>query len=107
PLSDPRARRTPHRHAERGAHAGRPRDLRFRPERRRAGGDHGAARGGLTLQPLSFALETVPIDGKGLMSTTGASAIGKIVEDIYRRDSRRVLATLIRVLGDFDLAEEA
>ena len=29
------------------------------------------------------------------------------VEAIYRRESRRVLATLIRVLGDFDLAEEA
>ena len=30
-----------------------------------------------------------------------------IVEEIYRHDSRRVLATLIRLLGDFDLAEEA
>jgi RNA polymerase sigma-70 factor (ECF subfamily) len=29
------------------------------------------------------------------------------VETIYRSDSRRVLATLIRLLGDFDLAEEA
>jgi len=29
------------------------------------------------------------------------------VEEIYRRESRRVLATLIRLLGDFDLAEEA
>ncbi|HEY8258674.1 MAG TPA: RNA polymerase sigma factor [Gemmatimonadales bacterium] len=29
------------------------------------------------------------------------------VEAIYRTDSRRVLATLIRLLGDFDLAEEA
>jgi RNA polymerase sigma-70 factor (ECF subfamily) len=29
------------------------------------------------------------------------------VEDIYRRESRRVFATLIRLLGDFDLAEEA
>ncbi|MFL5622438.1 MAG: RNA polymerase sigma factor [Gemmatimonadaceae bacterium] len=29
------------------------------------------------------------------------------VEEIYRSDSRRVLATLIRLLGDFDLAEEA
>jgi RNA polymerase sigma-70 factor (ECF subfamily) len=30
-----------------------------------------------------------------------------VVEDIYRTDSRRVLATLIRLLGDFDAAEEA
>jgi RNA polymerase sigma-70 factor (ECF subfamily) len=29
------------------------------------------------------------------------------VEQLYRTDSRRVLATLIRLLGDFDLAEEA
>src|SRR5215218_3723254 len=28
-------------------------------------------------------------------------------ERIYRAESRRVLATLIRLLGDFDLAEEA
>ena len=30
-----------------------------------------------------------------------------MVDAVYRRDSRRVLATLIRLLGDFDLAEEA
>jgi RNA polymerase sigma-70 factor, ECF subfamily len=29
------------------------------------------------------------------------------VENVYRSDSRRVLATLIRLLGDFDIAEEA
>jgi len=29
------------------------------------------------------------------------------IEQLYRSDSRRVLATLIRLLGDFDLAEEA
>src|SRR5687768_1005651 len=29
------------------------------------------------------------------------------IDHIYRSDSRRVLATLIRLLGDFDLAEEA
>jgi len=30
-----------------------------------------------------------------------------VVTAVYRSDSRRVLATLIRLLGDFDLAEEA
>ncbi|KJK01771.1 RNA polymerase subunit sigma-24 [Pseudomonas sp. 21] len=30
-----------------------------------------------------------------------------VVDEVYRRESRRVLATLIRLLGDFDLAEEA
>src|SRR5690349_14903187 len=29
------------------------------------------------------------------------------VEAVYRAESRRILATLIRLLGDFDLAEEA
>jgi RNA polymerase sigma-70 factor (ECF subfamily) len=29
------------------------------------------------------------------------------IDEIFRADSRRVLATLIRLLGDFDLAEEA
>ncbi|GIK86703.1 MAG: DNA-directed RNA polymerase sigma-70 factor [Betaproteobacteria bacterium] len=28
-------------------------------------------------------------------------------EDVYRRESRRVFATLVRLLGDFDVAEEA
>src|SRR5215475_496569 len=31
----------------------------------------------------------------------------EVVEAVYRTESRRVLATLIRVLGGFDLAEEA
>src|SRR6187402_3632282 len=30
-----------------------------------------------------------------------------VVEAVYRNESRRVLATLIRLLGDFDIAEEA
>ena len=30
-----------------------------------------------------------------------------MIEEIFRSESRRVLATLIRLLGDFDLAEEA
>ena len=34
-------------------------------------------------------------------------AAREMVDDVYRPDSRRVLATLIRLLGDFDLAEEA
>src|ERR1700712_660855 len=29
------------------------------------------------------------------------------IDEVYRTESRRVLATLIRLLGDFDLAEEA
>jgi RNA polymerase sigma-70 factor (ECF subfamily) len=36
-----------------------------------------------------------------------AQQVRDAVDAIYRSDSRRVLATLIRKLGDFDLAEEA
>jgi RNA polymerase sigma-70 factor (ECF subfamily) len=35
------------------------------------------------------------------------SQVRETVDAIYREESRRVLATLIRLLGDFDLAEEA
>lgn len=41
----------------------------------------------------------------GLMNSEGQ--IRDEVAAVYRRDSRRILATLIRLLGDFDLAEEA
>ena len=40
------------------------------------------------------------------MKTTGNDA-GAQVDEAYTRESRRVLATLIRLLRDFDLAEEA
>ncbi len=33
--------------------------------------------------------------------------IEAVIDRVYREESRRVLATLIRLLGDFDLAEEA
>lgn len=38
---------------------------------------------------------------------TSGTAIRAQTESIYREESGRVLATLIRLLGDFDLAEEA
>jgi RNA polymerase sigma-70 factor (ECF subfamily) len=38
---------------------------------------------------------------------TATAEVGAMVETIYRTESRRVLATLIRLLGDFDRAEEA
>jgi RNA polymerase sigma-70 factor (ECF subfamily) len=38
---------------------------------------------------------------------TAAEDAREAVDAVYRSDSRRVLATLIRLLGDFDLAEEA
>ncbi len=41
------------------------------------------------------------------MSTITTEDVCERVDDIYRLDSRRVFATLVRLLGDFDLAEEA
>jgi RNA polymerase sigma-70 factor (ECF subfamily) len=41
------------------------------------------------------------------MSGDATTQVRGTVEAVYRSDSRRVLATLIRLLGDFDLAEEA
>jgi RNA polymerase sigma-70 factor (ECF subfamily) len=42
-----------------------------------------------------------------LGSEDAVEEVRTAVDAIYRADSRRVLATLIRLLGDFDLAEEA
>lgn len=41
------------------------------------------------------------------MVERAAQDVHQVVETVYRAESRRVFATLIRVLGDFDLAEEA
>jgi RNA polymerase sigma-70 factor (ECF subfamily) len=42
-----------------------------------------------------------------MLNEPAAARALEMVEAVYRTDSRRVLATLIRLLGDFDLAEEA
>ena len=41
------------------------------------------------------------------MSEDSTASVRAQVDALYRSESRRVLATLIRLLGDFDLAEEA
>ncbi len=41
------------------------------------------------------------------MSEHSTRPIPELLDSLYREDSRRILATLIRLLGDFDLAEEA
>jgi len=41
------------------------------------------------------------------MSERSTEQIREMLDSLYRVDSRRILATLIRLLGDFDLAEEA
>jgi RNA polymerase sigma-70 factor (ECF subfamily) len=47
------------------------------------------------------------MSGQPLTDAKFAERIHETVDAIYRSESRRVLATLIRVLGDFELAEEA
>ena len=41
------------------------------------------------------------------MDESTRESVRQIVEGVYRSESRRVLATLIRLIGDFDRAEEA
>jgi RNA polymerase sigma-70 factor (ECF subfamily) len=41
------------------------------------------------------------------MADASGQSVRQLVQTLYTTQSRRVLATLIRVLGDFDLAEEA
>jgi RNA polymerase sigma-70 factor (ECF subfamily) len=40
-------------------------------------------------------------------SPDATDVVRQTVDDVYRSESRRVFATLVRILGDFDLAEEA
>src|SRR5579863_1292896 len=42
-----------------------------------------------------------------VMSECSTEQIRELLDSLYRMDSGRILATLIRLLGDFDLAEEA
>src|SRR6266478_4217802 len=41
------------------------------------------------------------------MTTNTAERTRELLDSVYRTESRRILATLIRLLGDFDLAEDA
>ncbi|MDQ3548647.1 MAG: RNA polymerase subunit sigma-24, partial [Chloroflexota bacterium] len=41
------------------------------------------------------------------MTMSTAELMRELVDEVYRTESRRVFATLIRLLGDFDRAEDA
>ena len=41
------------------------------------------------------------------MGNSVADGVRLAIDEVYRAESRRVFATLVRLLGDFDLAEEA
>src|SRR5580698_7463495 len=64
--------------------------------------------------PSNSAPPTKPVDGntdhsptQNAILTADMPDVREKVDAIYRTESRRILATLIRLLGDFDLAEEA
>jgi RNA polymerase sigma-70 factor (ECF subfamily) len=41
------------------------------------------------------------------MNDDASATVRDLIDDLYRTESRRVFASLVRVLGDFDLADEA
>ena len=49
----------------------------------------------------------VVVMSERVMSERSPEQIRELLDSLYRVDSGRILATLIRLLGDFDLAEEA
>ena len=49
----------------------------------------------------------VVVMSERVMSEHSSEQIRELLDSLYRVDSGRILATLIRLLGDFDLAEEA
>ena len=49
----------------------------------------------------------VVVMSERVMSEPSTEHIRELLDSLYRVDSGRILATLIRLLGDFDLAEEA
>ncbi len=53
-------------------------------------------------EPLATVDERGPHDGRD-----HRRLVTRALDAVYRADSRRILATLIRLVGDFDLAEEA
>jgi RNA polymerase sigma-70 factor (ECF subfamily) len=42
-----------------------------------------------------------------MTGANSAEPLRETIDAVYRTESRRIFATLVRLLGDFDLAEEA
>src|SRR5260221_8783782 len=56
---------------------------------------------------LTCARNTISGDAPSARQSSRPSSVQAKFEAIYRAESRRIFATLVRLLGDFDLAEEA
>ena len=52
-------------------------------------------------------VEPDPAPDKSLSAAPGRADVPRILDEVYRTESRRILATLIRLLGEFDIAEDA
>ncbi|HET7095126.1 MAG TPA: sigma-70 family RNA polymerase sigma factor, partial [Thermomicrobiales bacterium] len=65
----------------------------------------GAGHAARTIIPLGLGVSL--LGGTRMVSQETPGSVQTLVEDVYRAESRRVFATLIRLLGDFDLAEDA
>ena len=62
--------------------------------------------GAIVMEQNSFPWSSTVL-GLDPMNEDSTKQMHELVEGIYRTESRHVLATLIRLLGDFDAAEEA
>jgi RNA polymerase sigma-70 factor, ECF subfamily len=61
----------------------------------------------LRLLPASPVAPNESMTGLRYSRAMSAPTVLQEIDQVYRRDARRVFATLVRLLGDFDLAEEA
>src|SRR4051795_3925426 len=96
--SSPRRRWQPdHRRSLRRHQGGARRLLRLRPVRRGRGAGGGAADSGGAARRR----------GRGAPARRGPRGDGALIEQVFRREWGRVLASLVGFLGDIDLAEEA
>src|SRR5512147_2769568 len=58
-------------------------------------------------QTLAVTPMTDEVRNEATSGEAPTTEVRELVDAVYRSESRRVLATLIRLLGDFDAAEEA
>jgi RNA polymerase sigma-70 factor, ECF subfamily len=61
----------------------------------------------MSQRAISEPVISEPVMSEPVMSETSSERIRELLDSLYRVESGRILATLIRLLGDFDLAEEA
>jgi RNA polymerase sigma-70 factor (ECF subfamily) len=81
--------------------------IRSQPHRYSANGPTPAAQARILHINRASAAGPIPVTYNTEMATSTIDHVREKIDAVYRADSRRVFATLVRLLGDFDLAEEA